>query len=364
MLSGDLRTGQQLLDDATTDAFRTIGRAAHSRVGSAELNQITAYLEARLGDVERALRAGAGTGGHWRPPWDQWRGPQAEARPAVVLHPSRPIAQGWGGIRLDGDGPALPFMASRRLAQPGARWAWNLGFDAARLVRLIAAVPPRLAEAMRRLLTAKQCAAQAAAQRLAVASAGMQPAAPAGMVVGCWPPHQLQPQPDEDEVAAMWEEAAEVALVLDPATQRRARLTCSTGVTRLWGQHREELLARFAAHEGCLPFTDLGALCALLADACCGRDGGVVLYHRFSFGQGAAARAVLVCESKSREFDSLGRVRKVSVTEGVAKEQGAGYCGRAEVGRDVAQAILIQTRWSPSFLLSIFVPAPSFLSLS
>jgi hypothetical protein len=311
VLSGDRRSGQQLLDDAAADALRTVGRAAQSRASSAALNQIAAYLEARLSDVERALRPNTGADDLWRPPWDQpWR-PHAEARPAVVLHPSRPIAHGWGGIQLEGDGPALAFMASRRLAQPAARWAWNLGFDAARLVSMIAGVPPRLAEAMRRLLAAKQRAALAVTQRLAVASAAVLPAAPNDAGAGWVPPHL----PPEDE-EGVWDDAAEAAMVLDPATQRRARLTCSAGLARLWGQHREEILARFAMHEGSIPMSDLGGLCALLADAVRGADGGVALYQRFMFGQGSAVRAVLVCASKSREFDSLGRVRKVSVRPG------------------------------------------------
>jgi hypothetical protein len=319
VLSGDRRTGQQLLDEATADALRTVGRAAQSRAGTAALNQIAAYLEARLGDVERAFKlcAGGGSGGLLRPPWDQWCGPCLATRPTVVLHPNRPIAHGWGGgIRLDGDGPVVSYMASRQLAQPAARWAWNLGFESARMMSIIVGVPPPLVDAMRRLLAAKQRVAKAATQRLAVASAAVWSVGPVGAGAGHGPPHQLRLPLIEDE-ESMWEQA-DVALMqldLDPATQRRARLTCSAGAARLWGQHREEWMARFAAHEGILPFTDLGALCALLADAGCGRDGGVVLYHRFSFGHGPTSRAELVCGCKSREFDSLGRVRQVSVGE-------------------------------------------------
>ncbi len=317
MLLGDRRTGQQLLDDAAADALRTIGRATQSRAGTAALNQIAAYLEARLSDVEQVLQAGGRAGGLWRSPWDQWRGPCSAAQASVILHPSRPIAHDRRGVRLDGDGPTLPFMTRLHLAQPGARWAWSLGLDAARLMSIISAVPLRLADAMRRLLAAKHRAAQAATQRLAVASAAVWPVSLVSAGAEYLPQHQLKPPPDEDE-EAMWEEA-EVALLLldlDPATQRRVRVTCSAGAAQLWGQHREEWLARFAAHEGRVPFTDLGGLCALLADACGDGGSGVVLYHRFCIGHGPDARAVLVCGCKSREFDSLGRVRQVDACAG------------------------------------------------
>jgi hypothetical protein len=164
---------------------------------------------------------------------------------------------------------------------------------------------------MRRLLAAQHRAAQAATQRLAVASTVVGLAAPGSGSA------DVGYVPGQDEVEdAMWENEAEMALLqldVDPATQRRTRLTCSVGAARLWGQHREEWLARFAAHEGILPFTDLGALCALLGDAGGGRDGGVVLYQRYIFGRGSSMRAELVCARTSREFDSLGRVRQVSV---------------------------------------------------
>ncbi len=95
-------------------------------------------------------------------------------------------------------------------------------------------------------------------------------------------------------------------LDLDPATLRRARLVCSAGAAwpRLWGHHWEEWLARFAAHEGGLPFTYPGALCALLADVCCsGRDDNAmtVLYQRFSFGPATARpRGPSPCARASR----------------------------------------------------------------
>ena len=175
------------------------------------------------------------------------------------------------------------------------------------MVGIVRACPPALLAAGRRLLVAAQRLTQATLNRLALAAA-------ATAADGSLAAAPCAPSPFTPDESALWELETELGLLridFDAATQRRTRMQCNSRAARIWGHHREEYLARFASHEGPCHTTDLGVLCAFVADFLAPRADCVVSYQRFSFGVGPSNRAALVRTRKTRVFDGLGRIVQV-----------------------------------------------------
>ena len=107
-----------------------------------------------------------------------------------------------------------------------------------------------------------------------------------------------------------WEQETELGLmrtVYDPATGRRVRQACNSRCAWMWGQHLEEQMARFAAHDAELPLSDLGGACRLATDLRAGRGEQVQVYQCFV----VRGRALLVMTRETTDYDSLGRLRQV-----------------------------------------------------
>ena len=287
VLTGDFRTGQQLLDDAPADARRTIADLAQTQDGLLTLDRIAVYLETQTKGILRE-RPGSDT-----------------ACPSRISDIQRPLALGFSAVTFDGESPVMPFMARHDLAQACLRSLWNIGFEPSHLASMIGASPPRLLAALRRLLGAapRAGAARAGAQRLDEAD---------------W---QARKSVDKsglpmDEIAeAAWEREGAPAITLvqfDPATQRRLRYACNSRAATLWGCHKEEMLSRFAAHEGQLNLSTLPTLCRIVAEALTGCDRVGYFYQVFTFGTGARCRAVLSHVVRRRRFDDFGRLMEVS----------------------------------------------------
>ena len=291
-LTGDRRSGRQLLDAAAADSQQTIASLAESAEGLAALDGIAAFLDARFREADLAF------------------GPPDRKRRKAV---HRPLPFNRGAVAFHGEGPAMGLLSRLELAQLCARRLFNIGYNPERLARALASLPPRPLLALRRLVVAVQQEAHAVTQRLVQAAAAAAGEAAAsseagGDPVGGW---ALRAPGEEGEV---WEQETELGLAaveFDPATQRRVRFACNSRAARIWGQHREEFLARFAAHDGQLQFTDLGAVCRFAAEMRAARDDAMVSYQLFTFGAGPEARALLVKACQWRRFDSMGRVAEV-----------------------------------------------------
>ena len=289
VLTGDFRTGQQLLDDAPADARRTIADLAQAQDGLLTLDRIAVYLETQ---TEGILRE---------------RPESAAAWPSWAFDIQRPLALGFSAVAFDGESPVMSFMARHELATACARRIWNIGFEPSRLANVVGAAPPRLLAALRRLLGAAQRAGEVQARRLLMAGVRAETAAdgPAS------PPCGLQGK-ESGEAAWEMEGAPGIALVqFEPATQRRLRFACNSRLAALWGCHKEEMLSRFAAHEGRFHLAPLPALCTLAAEGCAASDGDGALYQVFTFGAGPGCRAMLVRADRRRKFDALGRLMEV-----------------------------------------------------
>ena len=195
--------------------------------------------------------------------------------------------------------------------QACARWMWNLGYDPSRLVALVNSCPPLVLAAARRLLAAGERLAQVATRSLAIGAA----ATAAIDAYGFGEPRGFDGWPTTRGEEAIWELETELGLVridFDAETQRRTRMVANSRAAQIWGFHREEYLARFAAHEGPCQLSDVAALCSFLVGMSEGRADYLVAYQRFSFGAGPSTRALLVRTCKMRGFDGLGRMVQVS----------------------------------------------------
>ena len=92
----------------------------------------------------------------------------------------------------------------------------------------------------------------------------------------------------------------------------RSRRLC-TERGQISGQHREEYLARFAAHDALLTLDDLTAACRLVMEMRAARGDDFGLYNRRINGVGPDARGVLVFARQTNYFDALGRLTQVIV---------------------------------------------------
>ena len=74
------------------------------------------------------------------------------------------------------------------------------------------------------------------------------------------------------------------------------------------GQHREEYLARFAAHDAVLTLNDLAAACRLVLEMRAAQGSDFGIYTRWIIGRGPGAYGLLVLSRQTNYFDALGRL--------------------------------------------------------
>ncbi len=144
------------------------------------------------------------------------------------------------------------------------------------------------------------------------------------------------------EEAAMWEKT-EVGLVLldyDPATQRRLGVAANSAAAKLWGLHREELLARFAAHDVPTMFTDLDAVHHFSAEMAMPLESERVVYVRMCFGGREARRGLLAAFGKDQQYNALGQLCQVHTQFTVLHCFLAFFAGR-NAGRCAPVAVIL-----------------------
>ena len=77
---------------------------------------------------------------------------------------------------------------------------------------------------------------------------------------------------------------------------------------QITGQHREEYLARFAAHDAVLTLNDLAAACRLVLEMRAAQGSDFGIYTRWIIGRGPGAYGLLVLSRQTNYFDALGRL--------------------------------------------------------
>lgn len=191
-LTGDLRPARQLLADAAADSLVSIAALTRTLEGQRVLSPIATYLDLQVG---RFAAAGTRLRSHCH---DDDAG-----EPAAHVHRPVPFILSAVDLRAESESPLLAFFSQRQVASAtAARWMLNVGYSAFRLAGIVAALPPRPAAALARLVTATQRRAVAAANvtTAAFAAAAAQDYEPAGGAGANWTAEEV----------AMWEEEAEV----------------------------------------------------------------------------------------------------------------------------------------------------------
>jgi hypothetical protein len=298
-LTGDHRSGQQLLADAQSDSVHTIRSLANNPAGRALLAPLAAYIENLCTRLDPA----------GQPANTSRRDPS----PPTFLHVHRPIALGPSNLILGADNPLLRFLAERLVGGALGRFIFNIGYDAQRIVRIATDMPERLASGSVRLVGAMQ--------RMGLCAQASYIASPESPET--WPPARTLAGDTSGgggggwghEEEAMWEEEKEVGVMrvdLNPETQGRERLLLNSRFAEIWCRHRDECQAQFAAHEGEWQHTDLGLVCVFLMELWSGLTMTRDFYQRFCFGAGPNVRAVLACTTKQRVLNSAGQLVTVS----------------------------------------------------
>ena len=287
--------------DAPSDSVQTIQSLASSPAGRALLAPLAAYIENLCTRLDPAGQPAS----------------TIRSFPPVALHVQRPIATGPSNLVLGADSPLLRFLAERLVGGTAGRFMFNIGYDARRMVRMAADLPDRLASGTARLVDAMK--------GLGLCGQASHTAAPTPphWQPETWPPARALIGDTSGgggggwgrEEEAMWEEETEVGVMridLNPETQGRERLLLNSRFAEIWGRHRDECQAQFAAHEGLVQHTDLGLLCVFLMDVWSGMAMTKDFYQRFCFGAGPNVRAVLACTTKQKVVNSAGQLVMVS----------------------------------------------------
>ena len=223
----------------------------------------------------------------------------------------RPLSFSISSLRFDSERTRMDFVLMHRWAYTPARRFWSFGYQTKPLARIFDSVPPRLS-------TAIECAMGAMQAMYSVATLDTTNAITAGNGA-------IRSAPESTAVSlsgiaesedAMWEAQADIGFVrvlFDPHTQHRQHVAANAALAKVAGMHREELLARFAAHEVPLPWTDLDFLRFFVLLLRRGlRAESLTVCGRMVFGSGPAARAVLIRHDMITSFDSAGRTTQVS----------------------------------------------------
>jgi hypothetical protein len=192
---------------------------------------------------------------------------------------------------------------------PLRHW-WNFGFEPEGILRILNHLPKRLSSAMHRLLGILHFLSESSTDRLHRMSrlSGWHSSA----VERPW--HAVTREQREHEEAE-WENEKVFALIgldFDPSSRNRTNFRANSRAALLWNMRKSELLCRFANYDLPLPYTELDWLRVLVLDLQSYFQNESSHYYRMMVGSGNCARAMIVCVTKIKTFNSSGRISQVS----------------------------------------------------
>jgi hypothetical protein len=187
---------------------------------------------------------------------------------------------------------------------------WNFGYEAESILRILRHLPQRLSSSIHRLLSSLHFTSEYSTYTRQHMS----------RLVRCLPNADemssqggTHMQLDDDEVE--WENEQVFALIgldFDPSTQIRTNVRANSRAALLWNLRKSEFLLRFANYDLQLPYTEIDWLRVLVLDLRSYFQNVTSHYHRMMVGSGMGARAMLVCVTKIKTFNGLGRISQVS----------------------------------------------------
>jgi hypothetical protein len=275
-MTGDLRSGKQLLEDAPEDSSQTIHTLAHTQRGRILLGQLALYIESQLAAIDEK-----------------------------TVH--RPLAFNLSTLSFDTEGPLVSLCASKGLAGMCTLWLFNLGYDNARMAHVLMTLPPAIYLVFERMVGMMHALSPAA---MITHPLGSIQNHAAGCLAQSMESKACSDLYEEAQLEAETEVGASI-IDFDPVTQRRKRFFINSRFASLWCEHREECLMRFAAHDASIWQTDICGICSFITKLLGALECKQRLYQRFCFGNGKTARAMLMCVTIQKSFNSLGHLTQV-----------------------------------------------------
>lgn len=175
-----------------------------------------------------------------------------------------------------------------------AKYIWNFGYKAESIFTILRSLTPRLDAALRGLLNRLQAIAMESTSNLALYSNH-----------ASLPPNEHQDS-DVNELAWRRTSFGIMHLEFDPCTQCRSSVAVNPYSARLWGIRKDQMLEQIMQYDLPLPFSELDALRIFVVDLCRSFQDVTTQYVRYTVGDG-----MLVCITKLKVFDSLGRLTAV-----------------------------------------------------
>ena len=302
VVMGDCRSGQQLLDDAPMDTKARMAHLICNHSGRESLNNVLAYLERRLADEARQQDSG---GSNELPVLvSNWE--SSTKHTGSNFSVERPFTYRIALVEFEKDSPTLQFMLRHGWAHLPARRIWNFGFKADRIIRNFNSLPDHICSGLVRLLNAIDNLLQRSKHEIEDAAVT---AGPCAAATGA-----SDPSSDEYQEDVLWGEETVLGLMqqdLEPGTQRRLRVAVNSRAASFWGMHKEEMLARISNHDLSVQYTDVDGMYAFIFDMQAALFDTSDLYIRMTFGEGDSVRALLVCITKYKFFNSQGQLVKV-----------------------------------------------------
>ena len=186
-----------------------------------------------------------------------------------------------------------------------AKQIWNFGYDFETISDIVNSIPKPLCFAWRMLLDSMH----------RICSASMANS----MMIQSWMYRGTSPDTANPTVVSHdWEREDLCGIIevkLEPSTQELQSLQANSCAAAIWGMSKQDFLQRFSDCELPVPYTQLDALRAAAIDIQNHTEALTSQHIRLTFGNCNEARAVLVCWTKLKTYDSHGRITAVSMFE-------------------------------------------------
>ena len=205
--------------------------------------------------------------------------------------------------------PLMRIMSRFGWQQIPAKHIWNFGYETRSIFKIVNSMPKNLSLAWKLLMDSmnKICLASIYNSKMidSLVNGSRQEA-----LCG-----DIRPAIEFGEEWECEDLCGIIEVKLEPSTQERQSLQANSCAAAIWGMSKQDFLRRFLACDLPLPFTQLDALRAAAIDIQNHTEALTSQHIRLTFGNCNEARAVLVCWTKLKTYDSHGRITAVSMFE-------------------------------------------------
>jgi hypothetical protein len=192
---------------------------------------------------------------------------------------------------------------------PLRHW-WNFGYESESIIKIIRHLPQRVSSSIHRMLGTLHFLSEYSTFKLQHMSRLVRQLSDTEEQI-----LQGDIQVHLAHEEAEWEKEEVFALIrldFEPSSQMRTNVRANSRAALLWNMRKGELLLRFANYDLPLPYTELDWLRVLVLDLQSYFKNVTSHFLRMMVGSGKGARAMIVCVTKIKTFNSSGRISQVS----------------------------------------------------